>query len=112
MAPLELAEFLRTEVASVIIPDDLDTNEHVQQAVQAMNALTAYYSYFKEMETLARVMKRQAKRNRAEADHLLSIEEVFEAYKKICSQNYECITRQMTLKRLSLDEAKMLSRVV
>lgn len=111
LSPEDVAEFLRRSF-SVALPDRLDTEEEKRAAAKAMNELTAWYCYFKEMETSARILKRQAKKDRREADRLLSIEEIFETYKKICDQNYECLTRQMTLKRLEIDEMRMLGRTV
>lgn len=111
LSPEEVAAFLRHSF-SVALPDRLDTKEEKRAAAGAMNELTAWYCYFKEMETAARILKRQAKKDRKEADRLLSIEELFEAYKKICEQSYGCLTRQMTLKRLEMDEMKMLGRTV
>lgn len=109
--PLDLVTLLRAEI-DVEVPEALNTQEEVSMAVNAMNKLTAYISYFKEMETIARILKRQQKGNKEEAVRLLGVEEVFETYKRACEQNYEYVTKLMTMKRLMIDEAKILGKTV
>ncbi len=109
--PLDLVAYLRAEV-NVNVPSSLETKEDQRKAVQAMNELTAYICYFKEHETIARTLKRSAKteKDREKADHYLGVEEVFEAYKRICEQQYECISKMVTMRRLDLEEAKILGK--
>lgn len=112
--PVELIAFLHSELNEIEIPEDLTTKEQVNQAVAAMNQLTAYICYFKEMELIARVKKRQAKNNKKKelTDHYLSMEDAFETYKRICEHAYEKVTKLMTMKRLNMDEAKLTGKTV
>lgn len=109
--PLELIDILKAEVAFEV-PESLETQADVNAAVKAMNKLTANISFFKEMETVARIMKRQQKGSKAERERLLGVEEVFETYKRICEQNYEYVCKLMTMKRLMLDEAKIFGKTI
>lgn len=110
MEPMALADFLRSEM-ELIIPASIDTDKDKKEALEEMNKAAAYICYFREMETLTKTLKRKNKRNGCvpeETDRLLGCEEVFETYKKIAEQTYDYITKMMTMKRLMLDETKLL----
>lgn len=110
MEPETLAEFLRNEV-ELDTPESIDTPEGRAAAARAMQKATAYICYFREMEALAKARKRKRKRDGCtpeEADNLLGCEEIFEAYKKIAEQHFDQVAKMMTLKRLMLDEVKLL----
>lgn len=112
--PLELAEFFRQNV-EIKIPASIDTDAEKRTAIQEMNKVTSYICYFKELETVARIYKREEKRkgcSAKEADRLIGCEEVVEAFKRICEQCYEQLSKLMTMKRLMLEETKMLGKMI
>lgn len=105
MEPEQLLEYFKDEV-DLHLPDNIDTPEARKQAIAEMNKAAAYICYFKEMEVIAKNRKRAQKRrccSQEESDRLLGIEEVCEAYKRICETMYDAITKNMTMKRLMLD---------
>ena len=86
MEPEQLLEYFRDEV-NLCLPDNIDTPETRKQATAEMNKAAAYICYFKELEVIAKNRKRAQKRrgcSQEESDRLLGIEEVCEAYKRIC----------------------------
>ena len=112
MEPEQLLEYFRDEV-TLCLPDNIDTPETRKQATAEMNKAAAYICYFKELEGIAKNRKRAQKRrgcSQEESDRLLGIEEVCEAYKRICETMYDAITKNMTMKRLMLDEVKLLGK--
>jgi hypothetical protein len=114
MDPMELMKLLSNEIEYTLL-DDIDTDMTRKQAINEMNRLTSYIVYFKEMKVLARNAKRQSKRNhdaKDETDRLLGVEEVFETYEDSSRQLYEQITKMMTMKRLELDEIKLMGKTV
>lgn len=114
MDPESLNMLLHNEI-DISIPTNIDTSETKAKAVETLNKTIAYTCYLKELETLTRVLKRKAKRvsnNTKEVDRLLSCEEIFETYKRNCEKIYDYISKLMTMKRLTLDEMKMLGHTV
>lgn len=114
MDPMELNRFLNDEVA-LEMPDTYDVIQNSAQFLKNMNAATAYICYFKEMESLAKITKRKEKRKGCspeESDRLLGCEEVFASFKKIAEQVYEQCAKNMTLKRLVMDETKLTGTMV
>lgn len=114
MDPIELNNFLNSEVA-LEMPDTYDVSRDASKFLSNMNAATAYICYFKEMESLAKITKRKQKRQGCtpeESDRLLGCEEVFATFKKIAEQVYEQCAKNMTLKRLVMDETKLTGTMV
>lgn len=114
MEPLDLMEVLKPEV-DLKLPENVDTENGKREAVSLMNQASSYACYFKEMETMARITKRDRKRegcSKDEFDRLLGVEEVFETYKRIAEMHYDAVTRMMYTKRLMLEETKMLGKMV
>ena len=107
MDPVELAELLGKEM-SFDIPDNVETRENQKMASDTITKATAYATYFTEMETKARLMKRAAKanKNKDEFDRLIGVEEVFKSCKEIAKMQIENVAKIMTLRRLDLDEQK------
>lgn len=112
MDPLTLI----AELNSTVIFDniyDIETEQSKRAAVEAMNKATAYICFFREMEIIARCRKRDARKtSKDEASRLLGLEEIFEAYKKISEQHYDQIAKIMTMKRLAIDEYKIMGQTV
>ena len=110
MDPFELSEYLRN-IVDLSLPESIDTKESAKSAICIMNKAVAYACFFKEMESLAKTYKRKMKREGCTAevaDNLLGCEEVFEAYKRISERHYDYVAKMMTLKRLQIEETKML----
>ena len=107
MDPVELAELLGREM-SFDIPDNVETRENQKMASDTITKATAYATYFTEMETKARLMKRTAKanKNKDEFDRLIGVEEVFKSCKEIAKMQIENVAKIMTLRRLDLDVQK------
>ena len=107
MDPVELAELLGREM-SFDIPDNVETRENQKMVSDTITKATAYATYFTEMETKARLMKRTAKanKNKDEFDRLIGVEEVFKSCKEIAKMQIENVAKIMTLRRLDLDEQK------
>lgn len=115
MDPINLAFFLDNETELNAIKNfKLDDNSDMQKITDVLNKATSYIVYFREMETLTKIYKRQRKRegcDAALADNLLGCEEVFATFKKQAEQVYDQVTKLMTAKRLNHDEEKMLGKV-
>lgn len=107
MDPLELAELLANEM-NFEIPDEMETKEGNKIAGNTITKATAYATYFMEMETKAKLLKRAAKagKNKEETERYMGLEDVFKACKEISKAQIENITKLMTLRRLDLDEQK------
>ena len=107
MDPLELTNIMSDEM-QFDIPENVETKENQKRASIAITKATALASYFTEMETRARLMKRAAKanNNKAEFDRLIGVEEVFKSCKEIAKMQIENVAKIMTLRRLDLDEQK------
>lgn len=109
--PGELQQRLHNELNISLIPD-IDSEENKAAAITLMSRMTAYISYFTEMEVLTRNMKRATTKKEEPELYttLISNEEIYGAYKDICKQTYDATAKLMTMKRLALDEAKLLGR--
>lgn len=107
MEPLALAE-LMTQEMDFEIPINVETRENQKIAANTLTKATAYATYFTDMETKAKLMKRAAKaeKNKEEAERYLGLEEVFKSCKEIAKMQIENVSKLMTLRRLDLDEQK------
>ena len=107
MDPLELAEMMSEEM-KFVIPDNVETRENQKIAADTITKATAYATYFTDMETKARLLKRAAKanKNNDEYNRLIGIEDVFKSCKEIAKMQIENVAKIMTLRRLDLDEQK------
>ena len=107
MDPIELAE-LMTQEMQFTIPDEVESKEGQRIAANTITKATAYATYFTEMETKARLMKRAAKANKEkdEFDRLIGVEEVFKSCKEVAKMQIENVAKLMTLRRLDLDEQR------
>jgi len=112
MDPLALANQMSEEM-QFDIPTDVETKENQKIASYTISKATAYATFFTDMETKARLLKRAAKsaKNKEEFDRLLGVEEVFKSCKEIAKLQIENVARIMTLKRLDLDEQKNNTRI-
>lgn len=112
LEPMELIAELNSAVTFQTI-GDIDTEQNKILAVDIMNKASAYICFFREMEIRARCQKREARKNdKDEASRLLGLEEIFEAYRKISEQHYEQIAKMMTMKRLAIDEYKIIGQTI
>lgn len=107
MDPLELINYLSNEV-DFDTPENVSSADNQKIAADTITKATAYASFFTEMETKARIMKRKAKlsKNKDDFERLISIEEIFKSYKEIAKMQIENVAKIMTLKRLELEEQK------
>jgi hypothetical protein len=112
MDPLELAEMMSNEM-KFVIPDNVETRENQKIAADTITKATAYATYFTDMETKARLLKRAAKanKNNDEYNRLIGIEDVFKSCKEIAKMQIENVAKIMTLRRLDLDEQKNNGRI-
>jgi hypothetical protein len=114
MDPLTLLELLSNEV-DFDESNNLNNESSIKASTEMLNKTASYICYFKELETMAKLKKREGKRAKCsneESDRLLGVEEVMETYKRISETQYDKIVKLMTAKRLSLDEAKVLSTTI
>lgn len=113
MQPLELLATLQNEVRFEDL-SEIDSRESYATAVNKLNASTAYICYFKQMETAARIKKRAAKsaKDTAEYERLMGVEEVFETFKRISEQQYDCIVKMFTAKRLEITEYERQGKMI
>ena len=107
MEPIELLEMLKKDMLFTI-PDNVSTPANKKIASDTISKATAYATYFTEMETRAKLMKKAAKaaKNTEEYNRYMSVEEVFKSLKEISKMQIENVAKLMTLKRLELDEQK------
>lgn len=107
MEPIKLAELMGEEM-KFDIPENVETKENQKRAANTITKATALASYFTDMETKARLMKRAAKagKNKDEFDRLIGVEEVFKSCKEIAKMQIENVAKIMTLRRLDLDEQR------
>ena len=112
MDPLELMGAIEQDM-DFNIPDNVETKENQKIASDTLTKATAYATYFTEMETKARLMKRTAKtsKNKEEYERLIGVEDVFKSYKEIAKLQIENVAKIMTLRRLDLDEQKNNGRI-
>lgn len=112
MDPLELTNVMMSEL-QFEIPENVETRENQKIASDTLTKATAFATYFTEMETRAKLMKRAAKasKNKEEADRYLGVEEVFKSCKEIAKLQIENVAKIMTLRRLDLDEQKNNGRI-
>lgn len=114
MEPLDLIDYLNTQVS---FPDmlPLEDEDRYGRATEILNKSTAYICYFEQMETAARIRKRETKRQKAspeEIDRCIGVEDVFKAFKRVAEQQYDNVTRFFTAKRLVLEEFKKQGKMV
>lgn len=112
MDPIDLANAMMEELRFEI-PENVETRENQKIAATTLTKATAFATYFTEMETRAKLMKRAAKagKNKEEADRYLGVEEVFKSCKEIAKLQIENVAKIMTLRRLDLDEQKNNGRI-
>lgn len=112
MQPIELLEFLNEQMSIKEMPA-LDNEDAYKEVTDMLNKATAYACYFRQMETIARIKKREAKQSHAsmeEINRCLGIEEVFETFKRISEAQLELIAKTFTAKRLVLEEFRQLGK--
>ena len=107
MDPIELAELMGNEM-KFDIPNDVETKDNQMIAANTITKATAFASFFTEMETKAKLMKRAAKasKNKEEFDRFIGLEEVFRSCKEISKMYIENVAKLMTLRRLDLEDQK------
>lgn len=107
MEPLVLFETLKKDLV-FDIPENVNSSTNQRIAAATITKATAYASYFTEMETRAKLMKKAAKaaKDTEEYNRLMSIEDVFKALKDVSKMQIENVAKLMTLKRLELDEQR------
>ena len=107
MDPIDLTNVMMEEL-HFEIPENVETRENQRIAANTLTKATAFATYFTEMETRAKLMKRAAKtaKNKEEAERYLGVEEVFKSCKEIAKLQIENVAKIMTLRRLDLDEQK------
>ena len=108
MEPIQLMEIFIGEVSFPELTS-LDSEASYSVATDILNRATAYICYFKRMETMARIQKREAKAQRkdtAEVNRCLGIEEVFETFKRISETKLDFVSKMFTAKRLVIEEYK------
>ena len=112
MQPEELLPFCKTHADKLALPDEIDTPEGKRILQTQLNYTTAMISYYKELEEIAKIEKRRIKREgctREEADRSLAVEEIFAMYKSIFERYYENLAKMVTIKRMSIEEAKIMA---
>lgn len=107
MDPLELLEVLKKNMV-FNIPENVNTPANKKMASDTISKATAFATYFTEMETKAKLLKKAAKAsgNTSEYNRYLSVEDVFKSLKEISKMQIENVAKIMTLKRLELDEQR------
>lgn len=112
MEPLELLNPLQEEVKFKKL-GSIENEEDYAVANEVLNQSAAYICYFRQMETAARIMKRESRRKKKgteENEKYLGVEEVFETFKKIAETQFELVSKLFTSKRLFLDEARQFGK--
>ncbi len=112
MQPEELLPFCKTHADKLALPDEIDTPEGKRILQTQLNYTTAMIAYYKELEEIAKIEKRRIKREgctREEADRSLAVEEIFAMYKSIFERYYENLAKMVTIKRMSIEEAKIMA---
>lgn len=111
--PLELMDYFNGVVS---YPDmvPLDEEKKYQTAVEILNKATAFICYFSQLETAARIHKRNAKkeRNSKENERYIGIEDVCRTFKEISKQQYDNVLRCFTAKRLILEEFRQQGKMI
>ena len=107
MDPMELLETMKKDMVFVI-PEHVHTPANKKIASETISKATAFATYFTEMETRAKLLKKAAKAsgNTAEYNRYLNVEDVFKSLKEIAKMQIENVAKIMTLKRLELDEQR------
>lgn len=112
MQPEELLPFCKTHADKLALPDEIDTPEGKRILQTQLNYTTAMIAYYKELEEIAKIEKRRIKREgctREEADRSLAVEEIFAMYKSVFERYYENLAKMVTIKRMSIEEAKIMA---
>lgn len=112
MQPEELLLFCKTHADKLALPDEIDTPEGKRILQTQLNYTTAMIAYYKELEEIAKIEKRRIKREgctREEADRSLAVEEIFAMYKSVFERYYENLAKMVTIKRMSIEEAKIMA---
>lgn len=112
MEPSELSVICQADTAKLELPDEIDSPYGRAILQRQIIYTTGMISYYKEMELNAKIEKRRIKREgctREEADRSLAIEETFALYKSIFEKYSETLSKMVTIKRMSIEEAKVLA---
>lgn len=114
MQPLELIDYLK---GWVVFPDmlPLEDEDRYGRATEILNKSTAFICYFEQMETAARIRKREAKRRKEspeEIDRCMGVEDVFKTFKRISEQQYDNVAKFFTAKRLVLEEFRKQGKMI
>ena len=111
MEPEELLPYCKEHAEKLVLPDEIDTPEGRRILQTQLNYTTAMIAYYKELEETAKIEKRRIKRKgctREEADRSLAVEEIFAMYKSIFERYYENLAKMVTIKRMAIEEAKIM----
>lgn len=111
MQPEELFSYCKEHADKLTLPEEIDTPEGKRILQTQLNYTTAMIAYYKELEEIAKIEKRRIKREgctREEADRSLAVEEIFAMYKSIFERYYENLAKMVTIKRMSIEEAKIM----
>lgn len=108
MKPLELLQWLITNY-SVSLPDAITTIEDMQASSSILLQLAGNYQYLNALSSYAKLVTRDAKRNlsKQEYEDMIDKKEMIQNFTDLTKQNYNAISRAVTIYIHNSDELKM-----
>ena len=109
MPPMELLEYMQAHYM-LDLPaqmDDIDTMNHVSEL---LSVTTSNYAFLTNLTMLAKLKKREAKRekkSKEECEDALSREEIISKFADISKAYYNALSRMLTVKQQINQEMKM-----
>lgn len=117
MDPYDLIDFL-TRTLTVKMPDHIDSIEDMNNASKLLLKLSSNYSYICPLQSHAKIATRIAKRNKSKDDpdstidyeDMVDKKEIIDNVADCIKQEYNAISRAVTIKIESNRELQMTSR--
>ena len=108
MKPLELLQWLITNY-SVILPETVTTVGDMQKSSNILLRLAGNFQYLNALSSYAKLVTRDAKRNlsKQEYEDMVDKKEMIQNFTDLTKQNYNALSRAVTIYIHNSDELKM-----
>ena len=108
--PADELIFYLNELCEVEIPPQVETIDDMKAASKLLSHCASLYSYLLSMQTTAKTLKRQYKRNgeKIATEDALVREEIFGNYAEIIKTAYSAVSRMVTIKQQIASEMRFM----
>lgn len=108
LSPEELIDWLFRNIPNEI-PEEISDRADMQKASKSLLKLSGYYSYMTTLQSYAKIMTREAKRNLPKEKHedMIDKKEIINNYTEAIKQSYQAVSRAVTIYIENNNEIRM-----